>query len=204
MKSDHLFLAAMKIGTHALGPGYRAVIWVQGCPFHCNGCISPQWIVPGGTETDISEIICKILEEPSLDGLTISGGEPMMQALPLYRLIRNLKKARRDFNVICFTGYRYQDLMKSPPSNMVGKLLKEIDVLIDGPYVASKNDNIGLRGSSNQTIHFLSEALKDQDFEHHPRKIEIDVYDGEAFIIGIPPRNFTPAWDQAMDRILRS
>jgi anaerobic ribonucleoside-triphosphate reductase activating protein len=203
MKSNQLFLAALKIGTHALGPGYRAVIWVQGCPFHCKGCISPEWIEPGGVLTDIDEIARQILEQSSIDGLTISGGEPMMQASPLYKLLRILKKAKQDLNVICFTGFRYQDLMNTPPSPMVRNFLNEIDVLIDGPYIAVKNDNIGLRGSSNQTIHFLSDALKDQDFEHNPRKIEIDLYDGEAFIVGIPPKQFNPAWDQAMVSILR-
>jgi anaerobic ribonucleoside-triphosphate reductase activating protein len=204
MKSNQLFLAAMKIGTHALGPGYRAVIWVQGCPFHCKECISPEWIVPGGVLTDIEDIARKILDDPAIDGLTISGGEPMMQTSPLYELIRILKNAKRDINVICFTGYRFQELMNKPPSPKVLDFINEIDVLIDGPYIAAKNDNIGLRGSSNQTIHFLTKALKDHNFEHNPRKLEIDVYDGEALIVGIPPRHFNPAWDQAMVSILRS
>jgi len=203
MKSNQLILAALKIGTHALGPGYRAVIWVQGCPFLCKGCISPEWIEPGGVETSIEEIARQILADSSIDGLTISGGEPMMQARPLYNLIKFLKKAKRDLNVICFTGYRYQDLMNKEPSPMVRKFLNEIDILIDGPYVAAKNDNMGLRGSSNQKVHYLSEALKEHDFDHNPRKIEIDLLEGEAFIIGIPPRHFTPAWDQAMVSILR-
>jgi anaerobic ribonucleoside-triphosphate reductase activating protein len=203
MKSNQLFLAAMKLGTHALGPGYRAVIWVQGCPFHCKGCISPEWILPGGVLTDIEDIARRILDDPAIEGLTISGGEPMQQASPLYRLTRILKRTRRDFNVICFTGYRFQDLMNKPPSGEVRNFLNEIDVLIDGPYIAAKNDNIGLRGSSNQTIHFLSEALREHDFEHNPRKIEIELNDGEAFIVGIPPRLLNPAWDQAMVSILR-
>jgi anaerobic ribonucleoside-triphosphate reductase activating protein len=203
MKSNQLFLAALKLGTHALGPGYRAVIWVQGCPFHCNGCISPEWIVPGGLLTDIDEIARRILDESDIEGITISGGEPMMQAYPLYKLLRILKKEKRDFNVICFTGYRFQDLKLKPPSRSVRNFLNEIDVLIDGPYVAAKNDNIGLRGSSNQTIHYLSEALKDHDFVNDSRKIEIDLYDGEAFIVGIPPRQLNPAWEQAMVSILR-
>jgi anaerobic ribonucleoside-triphosphate reductase activating protein len=203
MKSNHLFLAAMKIGTHALGPGYRAVIWVQGCPFQCKGCISPEWIKPGGSATDIEDIAHQILKVPSIEGLTLSGGEPMMQASSLYNLIKILKSTKRDLNVICFTGYRYKDLMEKHPSPRVREFLNEIDVLIDGPYIASKNDNIGLRGSSNQTIHFLSDAIKGYDFENRPRKIEIDLYDGEAFIVGIPSKNFNPAWDQAMMSILR-
>ena len=127
----------------------------------------------------------------------------MMQASPLYSLLKILKSTKRELNVICFTGYRYKDLMEKPPSPRVRDFLNEIDVLIDGPYIASKNDNIGLRGSSNQTFHFLSDAMKGNDFENRPRKIEIDLYDGEAFIVGIPSRNFNPAWDQAMMSILR-
>jgi len=204
IKDCLLHLAAKKIGTFSLGPGYRAVIWVQGCPFHCKGCISPEWIRPGGIETDIEEIARLIIEEPQIDGLTISGGEPMMQASPLYHLIKLLRESRTNLNVICFTGFRYQDLIKTPPSPMVINFLDEIDVLIDGPYIASKNDNNGLRGSSNQKIYYLSDKLIDFDFNLNPRKIEIDLYDGEAFIVGIPPKHFNPAWDQAMMSILRS
>jgi len=43
--SDYLNIAASVVGTITLGPGLRSVIWVQGCPFHCEGCISPEWIV---------------------------------------------------------------------------------------------------------------------------------------------------------------
>jgi anaerobic ribonucleoside-triphosphate reductase activating protein len=203
-KDDQLFLAAIKLGTHALGPGNRAAIWVQGCPFHCRECISPDWIKPGVETTNIQDIVDEIKKAPNIDGLTISGGEPMAQAKALTNLVQLVKAFREDINIICFTGYRYQDLIQRPPTPDIKGFLNEIDVLIDGPYIASKNDNIGLRGSSNQTIHFLTEKLTDFDFDNQPRKIEIEFHEGQAFIVGIPIRNFRKTWDYAISNFQRS
>ena len=198
MEKDFLYLAAFKIGTRSLGPGYRSVLWVQGCPFSCKGCIAPDWTKPGGTPYSIEEVVNLVLADPLIEGLTISGGEPMLQAAVLYKLLKILKQSRKEFNVICFTGFLYKNLIQKPPNPIVPKFLEEIDVLIDGPYIEKLNDNIGLRGSANQKIYYLTDKLSQEDFNHMPRKIEISLEEGEAFIIGIPPKHFSPAWDQAM------
>jgi anaerobic ribonucleoside-triphosphate reductase activating protein len=146
---SQLNIAAMACCTQALGPGIRAVIWVQGCPLNCRGCLAPDWIsfVPATFMTP--EQILEGLDLEQISGLTFSGGEPMEQAAGLAKLVR-LARQKKDLDLICFTGYRYEQLLKNPPNVGVPELLAEIDVLIDGPFIQSLNNSVGLRGSSTR------------------------------------------------------
>ena len=190
-----LNIAAVSARTHALGPGTRAAIWVQGCPLNCHGCLAPQWIpfVPALSLTPLE--ILDQLDLESIGGLTFSGGEPMEQAAGLAALVR-LARQKKDLDLICFTGYRYERLLKNPPNSGVSALLREVDVLIDGPFIQSLNDSVGLRGSSNQRIIHLTSRLREYDLESSARKVEITVTDGELAFIGIP----TPGILSAMTR----
>lgn len=180
-----LNIAAIAAHTQALGPGVRAAVWVQGCPLHCRGCLAPDWIpfLPATLMTP--ERILAGLDLAEISGLTFSGGEPMAQAAGLAELAR-LARQKKDLNLICFTGYRYEYLLQTPPNPGVGELLAEIDVLIDGPFVQSLQGSVGLRGSTNQRVFHLTSRLKDYDFETSTRKVEITVTDGELAFVGIP------------------
>jgi anaerobic ribonucleoside-triphosphate reductase activating protein len=189
-----LNLAAFTPRTKALGPGLRAVIWVQGCPLHCVGCVSPDWIPFKPALRFTPEEIIEKFDFTTISGLTFSGGEPMEQAAEL-AVVAQLARKKRDINIICFTGYRYERLLKDPPNEGVANLLAETDLLIDGPYVQSRSESIGLRGSSNQTFFHLTSRLADYDFATQKRKVEIVVTNGVLEFIGIP----TPAIKTAMD-----
>ena len=192
---SQLNIAAIAGRTRALGPGVRAVVWVQGCPLNCPGCLAPQWI-PFVPALSLSpEEVLERLDLEGISGLTFSGGEPMEQAAGLAALAR-LARQKKDLDLICFTGYRYERLLKSPPNAGVPELLSEVDVLIDGPFVQTLNDSVGLRGSSNQRIIHLTSRLKEYDLESSTRKVEITVTDGELAFIGIP----TPGILSAMTR----
>jgi len=184
----YLNIASTRSATKALGPGIRAAIWVQGCPRRCKGCISPDWIpdIPALQITP-EELADKLLGDPAIQGFSISGGEPMMQAAGLARLV-HYARTKRKMDVICFTGFLYEKLADYPDGSGIHAFLDEIDVLIDGPYVEKLNDNLGLRGSSNQRIHHLTNRLKDHDLEHAPRKVELIIQDGRVISIGVPPR----------------
>jgi len=190
-----LNIAAVSARTQALGPGTRAVIWVQGCPLNCPGCLAPQWIpfVPALSLTPLE--ILEQLDLESIGGLTFSGGEPMEQAAGLAALAR-LARQKKPLDLICFTGYRYERLLKNPPNPGVNALLREVEVLIDGPFIQSLNDSVGLRGSSNQRIIHLTSRLREYDLESSARRVEITVTDGELAFIGIP----TPGILSAMSR----
>jgi anaerobic ribonucleoside-triphosphate reductase activating protein len=90
-----LNIAKTCVGTRALGPGVRSVVWVQGCPFRCQGCIAPEWIpFERAREADPAELASELLADPDVAGLTFSGGEPMRQAAGLARLITIARRQR--------------------------------------------------------------------------------------------------------------
>jgi anaerobic ribonucleoside-triphosphate reductase activating protein len=184
-----LNVAASCVGTKALGPGLRSVVWVQGCPFRCAGCISPQWIPDKENRLVAVDVLAtELLADPDISGFTFSGGEPFLQAAGLAALISEARK-QRDLTLICFTGYLLNDLESLAGNPGIWDLLSQIDVLIDGPYNKELNDNRGLRGSSNQKIHHLTDRLKNYDFENQPRNAEIYIRDGEMLFVGVPPRD---------------
>lgn len=195
-ETGHLLnIANIAPQTHALGPGTRAAIWVQGCPLHCAGCLAPAWIpfVPANQWSP--EEVLERLDLSSIRGLTFSGGEPMEQATGLAALIR-LARRNKDLDLICFSGYRYEQLLKNPPNSGVADLLGEVDVLVDGPFVQALNDSVGLRGSSNQRVIHLTSRLRDHDLERWQRNMEITITRGELAFIGIP----TPDMLSALQR----
>jgi len=193
-----LNLAAYVSNTKVLGPGNRFGIWVQGCNRRCKGCLAKEWLqhIPNQvvTVTDLTQIILNI---PELQGLTISGGEPMLQAAALLKLVLAVKE-KKDLDIICYTGYTYGELIQSPPSGEVLDFLKTIDVLIDGEYIETLNNNMGLLGSTNQQVHHFTNRLTDYDFINPPRKVEIHIEDGEIFLVGVPTKEMNTAFEQSI------
>ena len=62
------------------GPGLRLAVFAQGCPHHCPGCHNPQsHDFDGGTLRDTAEVIAVMRDNPLLDGITLTGGEPFAQ-----------------------------------------------------------------------------------------------------------------------------
>jgi len=198
---DVLNIAATCPATTALGPGLRAVIWVQGCIFHCPGCVAPDWIpIRPARLVRAEDVLTELLSNPKITGLTFSGGEPMLQAAGLARLAR-MARQRRDLDIICFTGFQKTHLEKSPPGYGVAELLGLIDVLIDGPYLEQLNDNKGLRGRKNQRIHYLTDRLAGSDLENISRRVEIKVSDGQVLMVGVPPVHLGDAFHQAINQV---
>jgi anaerobic ribonucleoside-triphosphate reductase activating protein len=196
--TNKLNIASYVTQTKALGPGIRAVVWTQGCPLNCAGCIAPAWIPFIEANQFTPEELLSKLNIQQIDGLTLSGGEPMEQAAGLAELAK-LARQIKDINLICFTGYRYERLVNQPPNPGVQSLLREVDVLIDGPYIQSKNDSVGLRGSSNQRIFYLNTRLQESNLENQKRKVEVTVRNGELSFVGIPTPQMKTAMDQVID-----
>lgn len=184
--SDYInILDLCETGSRELGPGIRYVIWVQGCPFNCKGCVTPEGIpLVENNLVDISKIISAICYNKNITGITISGGEPFMQASKLTNILNAVKTQRPELDVIVFSGFRLKELDWKEAK----EFLQCIDVLIDGKYIERLNDNKGLRGSSNQQVNYLSEKLKEYKhyFEERERGIEIYVHNHFLSIIGVP------------------
>jgi anaerobic ribonucleoside-triphosphate reductase activating protein len=197
-----LNVAATCVGTRALGPGLRSAVWVQGCPFDCVGCMAPEWIpdVPS-RQLDPEDLASLLLSRPGIDGLTLSGGEPMAQAAGLAEAVR-LARETCDLTVICYTGYRLRALTSGRQASPgVAALLGQVDVLIDGPYVARLDDGLGIRGSSNQRVHHLTDRLRRYPFETAPRAAELRIGMTDAFLVGVPPPGLLPALDQVTQQL---
>ena len=133
------------------GPGYRYTIFAQGCPHHCPGCHNPQsHDFEGGRTVDTETILRQVRENPLLDGITLSGGEPFCQP----EACRALAEAARDLglSVWCYTGYTWEKLMQeADPARLA--LLEAVDVLVDGPFIlAQKSLELKFCGSRNQRL----------------------------------------------------
>ena len=130
------------------GPGFRTSIYCAGCRHKCPGCHNPQsWDFSGGREMSTEELMRIIVADPYAN-VTFSGGDPMYQAAGFAELARAIRR-RTNKDIWCFTGFRFEDLIQQDQR----ELLEQLDVLVDGPYVASLRDpDLLFRGSSNQRI----------------------------------------------------
>ena len=135
------------------GPGLRFTVFCQGCPHDCEGCHNPATHdFEGGYDCEISKIIAAVDENPLLDGVTFSGGEPMCQPEAFAALAGELKK--RKLNIMVYTGYTYEELLRLAETRpAIGKLLELTDYLVDGRFVLAQRDlTLPFRGSANQRI----------------------------------------------------
>ena len=153
MMDDILRIAGLIEESIVDGPGVRFVIFTQGCPHHCEGCHNPESHDPsGGYDISIDEIIKKIRNNPLIDGVTLSGGEPFCQAQVLYKLVKKLKQF--NYHILSYSGFTLEQLIKKSKTDQnIKNLLSSIDVLIDGRFEKDKQDyTLKFRGSSNQRI----------------------------------------------------
>lgn len=133
------------------GPGLRFVVFVQGCLHHCTGCHNPGSHDPnGGKKMRHISVIREMMKNPLVDGLTLSGGEPFMQPEPCAALARIAH--HNGMNVWCYTGYTFEYLRDNGTDEQK-KLLQEVDVLVDGPFIlAERTLSLPWRGSRNQRL----------------------------------------------------
>ena len=74
------------------GPGLRFVVFVQGCPHHCEGCHNPETHdFSAGKLTTTNALYEMCMENPLCSGVTFSGGEPLAQPDFLLACLRRLK-----------------------------------------------------------------------------------------------------------------
>jgi anaerobic ribonucleoside-triphosphate reductase activating protein len=179
-----IHLHAVENASRANGPGLRAVIWFQGCTLRCPGCFNLATHGPqGGYESDTESLASKILSLGSeIEGITLSGGEPFQQPEALNDLLESLCNTR--MSRIVFSGYTLDEINTLP---LGAKILKGIDVLVAGRYIASQHLGHGLLGSSNQKIHLLTPRYSQADFTAiSPHEIILHP-DGTMTISGIDP-----------------
>jgi anaerobic ribonucleoside-triphosphate reductase activating protein len=203
--TDALNVAQICPETYALGPGKRFVVWVQGCPFDCAGCIAPDWIpIREAQIVPVRELVERILATEDLEGITISGGEPMLQADCLARLLSEVRTVRPDLSAIAFSGFKLEQLKRKAITDPgIARLLGQLDVLIDGLYRQEHDDGRGLRGSLNQRTHFLTDRYKHltEEFENGNRDLEIHLLSDGLLLVGLPTQGAMRTMHSIVNRL---
>ena len=162
-KSNGLHIIAVTGPDINNGPGFRVTIWVSGCTHACPGCQNRHtWEYAKGHKLDdmvpytnitYKDKILNLIGDEHIDGVTISGGDPLDQSVQaleeLAKFLSNIKKRYPEKSIWLYTGYFIEDLNNYPHKEVI----KNCDVIIDGPYVKEKrNITIPFRGSTNQRI----------------------------------------------------
>jgi anaerobic ribonucleoside-triphosphate reductase activating protein len=173
---------AVEKKSRANGPGERFVIWLQGCTLGCPGCFNPAThTTDAGTSIEVDELIDRA-RAAGVEGVTLSGGEPLQQPDAALAILRGARAA--GLSTLAFSGYTIDEIREQP---LGPAILQELDVLVDGRYVASARNAAGLRGSSNQRIHCLTPRYTIDDVERTPvAEIRITP-DGDAILTGVDP-----------------
>jgi anaerobic ribonucleoside-triphosphate reductase activating protein len=177
-----LRLHAFEPASRANGPGLRAVVWFQGCTLGCPGCFNPATHDPqGGYEADTETLAAETLSLGStIEGISISGGEPFQQPAALADLLNRL--ADSHLSRLVFTGYTRPEIERLALGRDV---LRQIDVLIAGRYAAVQHLGHGLLGSANQHIYLLSNRYTLSQLACVPRRELILRPDGTITATGL-------------------
>ncbi len=134
----------------ANGPGIRTSVFVTGCPLKCPGCFNKEYQDElNGKEwtKEQEDLVIKYLKIEHVSGLSILGGEPLVQDENLLNLLKRAKK-EVDKDIWLWTGFCYEQLNKKQL-----EVLKYVDVLVDGPFIQEKKDlNLKYCGSTNQRV----------------------------------------------------
>ena len=170
-------LASWLPSTEAEGPGRRAALWVQGCQFLCPGCCNPNFLRIAPRELVTSDALVERLAaakaEHDIEGLTLLGGEPMLQAQGLSELAANAHHL--GLSVMVFTGYTLGEL-RSTPLPGTEELLSHTDVLVDGRYVAElPEDRRAWAGSTNQEFHYLTNRYDNSIESTHGGRQRVEI-----------------------------
>jgi anaerobic ribonucleoside-triphosphate reductase activating protein len=171
--------------SRANGPGLRSVLWLQGCTLSCPGCFNPlTYAKDAGQLVPLDAIFRQIVAQSSyIEGITVSGGEPLQQAQALVELMRTVKR-ETDLSILLFSGFTWEEVKRLPEASAI---LECVDVLLAGRYQANLRIASGLRGSSNKTIHLLSSRYTAEEIETVPPAEVIIGPNGEVRFSGIEP-----------------
>ena len=130
------------------------VIFFAGCPHGCVGCHNPaSWKMSNGTDMSLDEILREVQSNP-MTNVTLSGGEPFIQAKEVRKLARKIKEMGK--NIWVYSGFTHEEILTSTDLYK-RELLSYCDVLVDGRFVLEERDlSLTFRGSRNQRVIYLS------------------------------------------------
>lgn len=122
------------------GDGIRVSLWVSGCSLHCKGCQNPQtWDFNSGIPFD-SEALQELydaLDKKYIQGLTLTGGNPMDNMPEILHICRTVKERFPDKDIWLYSGYTLEQIQQWKIGICI---LEYVDVLVDGPYIEEQRD----------------------------------------------------------------
>lgn len=180
---DTLRVARVVPTTGAEGPHRRFALWVRGCSIRCPGCCNPELFRPGRPTHSVEALLAQLERSPTVEGVTVLGGEPMDQAAALAPLLEQVRQ--RGLGVVVFTGLHYEQarLVEGGPA-----LLAHVDTLVDGPFDANAGPSPHrFVGSSNQRLLHLTPRYHNPQLWSGPNRAEVQVrLDGTVEVHGFP------------------
>lgn len=167
-----LNVAAVQTANYVNGPGRRFVVWTRGCHLACPGCWN-QWTWDFAPKTLVApDDLFAQIAAAAPDGVTFTGGEPMLQPRPLLHLARRVK-AELGLSLQVFTGFELDELR----GRAQRELLALADIVVAGRYNSSMPNN-------GQKVHWFSGA----EWPFNNTDVEAEIApDGGLLLTGYPP-----------------
>lgn len=134
------------------GCGIRTSIFFTGCPFHCPGCFNPElWDKNAGHVFDdvAKSELFGYLSDEHCDGLSVLGGEPLVQGIALVELLEEVRTKFPTKNIWLWTGFEIDGNLDETQK----MIINNCDYVIDGQFKEQLSGiKLRFRGSSNQRI----------------------------------------------------
>jgi anaerobic ribonucleoside-triphosphate reductase activating protein len=173
-----------------LGPGFRAVVWVQGCTIRCPGCMVPETWTPGrGQRLEVEALANELFADERVVGLTVSGGEPTEQPEAVAELLIRAHAAGKD--TWLYTGRRLEALVALDDPR-IDRLLAHVDVLVDGAFERDRATGTPYRGSGNQRLIRLGQPRLPPI--PTPPRVQLFLDDQGLTMVGVPDPGFQAAF----------
>jgi anaerobic ribonucleoside-triphosphate reductase activating protein len=178
---DTLRLHAKLERSWANGPGTRSVVWVQGCTLGCVGCFNPETHDRDAASENwtVSDLVSWVVRN-DVDGLTISGGEPLQQSAAVLALGQACRQ--RGLSTIVFSGYSKAELETRFGA---AKLSASFDAVVTGRFRQDARTSRGFLASDNQTLWLLTQRHTETDFADVPDAEVVVRGSGEVVVTGI-------------------
>lgn len=144
------------------GEGIGCALFVSGCSIHCKGCFNSEaWDFNSGkpfTEEVESKFI-NLCKKSYINRISILGGEPFASGnvMSVSALVEHLRTLFPDKIIWMYSGYTWENLIQR---DVYKKILFNINVLVDGPFIEDQKDlSLSFRGSKNQRIIDVQQSL---------------------------------------------
>lgn len=163
--SSSIYVDRVLFPVTTLGPGERVVVWTSGCSKRCDGCSNPElWVKSSGQRMPVEALARQLFDLGASRGvgrMTLTGGDPLEQFNAILELLEMVRP--QFFDVLVYTGFDFDQLASEVGQERLNRFSSLADVIVDGPYVDALNEGGDcLRGSSNQRVIYLNDALESE------------------------------------------